>query len=226
MNRFFKSIFINVGILIISQVIYSQNNGLKVFINSTISNEPNLKLGSRIFLSSVVTPKVGSFISYNYEGMDSKKEIRIHRVCAMENDTLEIKNGVVFLNKVNIDSDIDHIHAYRIPEKLYREIKLAEDISDDFFAFKIDKNDVICHIPDSVAFKYKVTSAIQIDEQGYVDMTIKSVYKKDWNKDNFGPLVIPEGKLFLIGDNRDNSEDSRYIGLVDKSDVLAVLIGN
>ena len=56
-----------------------------------------------------------------------------------------------------------------------------------------------------------------VDPRAYPDSPLLDDYYR--RRDNFGPLVLPPGQYFCLGDNRDVSDDSRFWGSVPRESV-------
>ncbi|HEX4996815.1 MAG TPA: signal peptidase I [Terriglobia bacterium] len=83
---------------------------------------------------------------------------------------------------------------------------------------------------DTVEIREKsvFVNGVQLDEP-YKIHTDPTVYHNDsWTaedvkkRDNYGPAVVPPDSFFVMGDNRDNSNDSRYWGYVGRDAIMGM----
>ena len=222
MKKGIKITLITIIVLFSLYAITNVTGVLIIYKNATIANEPNLKLNAKVFISNLITPQVGDFVSFKFEDPIFGEGVRIFRLCGKENDIFEIKNGEVFLNKINIDENINFTHRYSLTFNDYQNLGLNESQLDKVMPLKISSDSILVLLEDSFA-KQKGIKEKRLIEKGS-DSNLMKIFGQNWNKDNFGPIRIPKGKVFVLGDNRDNSEDSRYLGFINSSDIAGTVI--
>lgn len=226
MHRNIKIVIIGIlGIIGIQQFLLGTGL-LRSFTISTTSNEPGLALNSRVFSTSLIHYDYGDFICFNQENSIGKgKSVWVKRLIAKPNDKVEIIEGIVFVNGQNIDKQLRLRHFYLLDIKSLRRLK-RDKVSISYEYKDQSTGKTIVDLNDEVAKAYGVENTILTVHKTKINKDIQAIYNEQWNVDHFGPYIVPEGKCFVMGDNRHNSLDSRHLGCTDESDIVGTLILN
>lgn len=207
-----------------SALITIQKTGMlrKYSCNST-ANEPGLKYDAQLLVSNIPDYHNGDFITFNYNDKLLGNHTRIYRLVGGPGDMVELKEGVLYINGKNADAGLKHKHMYILSRALTNQL-ISEKFIEPTDAVVTDGGAYKVFLDDDFAALNKLTDKRYVMEKSMPDKYIAATYGKDWNVDNFGPLTLPENKYFVLGDNRHNAEDSRYIGLIDKENITGKVL--
>jgi len=216
---FKKKIFNRVllaGSFIVSLLIIAKLSGvLQYALLPTAGSEPAIKRGGWVLMSNLLPYEKYKILVFNQNNPEYQVGTYAQRLVGIENDKIHIKDGILYVNDTLVDSKFDTKLSYKVDRGFANY--LIEQGADENDFYPIDENHYLTQLSKKdLTEKYFFERIINKN----TDPEIFKVFGKNWNADNFGPLKIPKGKVFFLGDNRNASLDSRYIGFTDREEIV------
>lgn len=195
-----------------------------VFKVTTVANndlQPNYHKNSLVFVSCLKSFTYNDIVLFRTAVVPAKNSPPgLLRISGLPGDTIEIHDGYLLRNSFFADH----------PEKLMFRFDMRRDLLTDTFFFKYlrilpetEKDQIHFYVSQK---EYKYIShryLLQKFQNLHNTHTLNSKITKS-GLSNFGPMVIPEGYCFVLGDNRDMACDSRLSGLVSCKNIIATVL--
>ncbi len=196
-------------------------SALNFFKVRSPANQPTLQPGRIFFTSKLKRPKRFDLICYRILLPEIGMTRQTHRLCGVPGDVLEIRDGKLFVNGLEADGRLDLMHTYKIHRKDSgsidydpRQVYVIPPYTDTLY----------CALEDSYVQSKRLPCERYLLPPGLRDEAIFQLFKRNWNRDNFGPVKVPESHFFVLGDNRGISRDSRTLGFIEQSKFIGSVL--
>lgn len=215
-----------VGGIMIGLLVIAKLSGAIAYLEApSNSGLPAIKQGDLLYSSNLPNPDRFEHIAFYSQG-EHGKMIFVQRVCGLPGDRVEIRNGELFVNGGNADTMLNANYFYLIPVTQTRGVIEKFNLPEDAIqSHSFEENLVLI---SRLQAKELAASGIStkrslIDWKGSTPPIFEQ-FSQSWNVDHFGPVTVPEGQYFVLGDNRYYAVDSRSKGFIKKDDILGVIL--
>ncbi len=213
-SKIFNRVLLTGSFIVTLFIIAKLSGVLQYAFVPSAGNEPTIKKRSFVFMSNILPYEKFKMIAYHQNNPAYPGGVYVQRLIGAAKDKILIKNGDLYVNDILIDQ-FNVNRSYKIDNEYVNDLILKGAEVDEIF--QLDNSYFIAQLN-----KKELNNNFFYERfiNPNTDQDIYKVYHKEWNADNFGPITVPEGKLFFLGDNRNASLDSRYLGFVDENEIV------
>lgn len=223
-NKTLIRIAIAAGLFITLFIIARLTGMLQFYSIPTGAMEPAMKPGSRMLTTNLKKARRNDIIVFTRvagekEGVIEPGKIYryISRLIAFEGETVEIKRGLAYVNGRLVDDSTRLYFPFQFDAKMTGIVSDSLSINantDEIMPRLIVTGDGRAQVTASEAelaslkknISFTRIPATNSDQLFFPDE------KPNWSIDDYGPLKVPAGHFFYLGDNRHRSLDARFTG--------------